>query len=116
MKVIFAYKSYICTLTKCDTMWVVRQADDPFVCFGAKPNKGLGLEISDETGNGGVRGPREARKGELVKEPKEGELAKEPGEGQLVKRDAERQSRTGAEGTSQDELAVQCWTVSRRRQ
>ena len=22
-------------------MWVVRQADDPFVCFGAKPNKGL---------------------------------------------------------------------------
>ena len=22
-------------------MWVVRQADDPFVCFDAKPNKGL---------------------------------------------------------------------------
>ena len=37
----------------CDTMWVVRQADDPFVCFGAKPNKGLGFEISDETGSGG---------------------------------------------------------------
>ena len=25
----------------CDTMWVERQADDFFVCFGAKPNKGL---------------------------------------------------------------------------
>ena len=34
-------------------MWVVRQADDHFVCFGAKPNKELGLEISDETGSGG---------------------------------------------------------------
>ncbi len=43
-------------------MWVVCQADDPFVCFGAKPNKGLGLEISDETGSeGGKAGPREAR-------------------------------------------------------
>ena len=31
----------------CDTMWVDRQTDDPFVCLGAKPNKGLGLEISD---------------------------------------------------------------------
>ena len=42
-------------------MCVVRQADDPFVCFGAKPNKGLGLEISDETGSGEKRGLREAR-------------------------------------------------------
>ena len=42
-------------------MWVVRQADDPFVCFGAKPNKVLGLVISDETGSGGERGPRETR-------------------------------------------------------
>ena len=25
---------------------MVRQADDPFVCFGAKPDKGFGLEIS----------------------------------------------------------------------
>ena len=25
----------------CDTMKGVRQADDIFVCFGAKPNKGL---------------------------------------------------------------------------
>ena len=24
----------------------VRQADDPFVCFGVKPDKGFGLEIS----------------------------------------------------------------------
>ena len=27
----------------------VRQADDPFVCFGAKPDKRFGLEISDTT-------------------------------------------------------------------
>ena len=27
-------------------MSVVRQADDSFVCFGAKPDKGFGLEIS----------------------------------------------------------------------
>ena len=25
---------------------MVRQADDPFVCFGVKPDKGFGLEIS----------------------------------------------------------------------
>ena len=30
-------------------MYVVRQADDPFVCFGAKPDKGFGLEISTGT-------------------------------------------------------------------
>ena len=30
----------------CDTTWVVRQADDPFVCFGAKPNKGLSSRSS----------------------------------------------------------------------
>ena len=43
-------------------MWVVRQAEDPFVSFGAKPNKGLGLEIPDQTRSGGEKaGPREAR-------------------------------------------------------
>ena len=26
----------------------VRQADDLFVCFGAKADKGFGLEISDD--------------------------------------------------------------------
>ena len=29
----------------------VRQADDPFVCFGEKPDKGFRLEISDTTGS-----------------------------------------------------------------
>ena len=29
-------------------MLVVRQADDPFVCFGAKPDKGSELEISTQ--------------------------------------------------------------------
>ena len=56
----------------CDTMWVVRQADDPFVCFGAKPNKKLGFDISDETGSvGGKWGPWEAR-GQLAMEPRVG--------------------------------------------
>ena len=27
-------------------MWVVREADDPFVCFGAKPNEGLSSRSS----------------------------------------------------------------------
>ena len=27
-------------------MWVVHQVDDPFVCFGAKPNKGLSSRSS----------------------------------------------------------------------
>ena len=58
-------------------MWVVRQADDPFVYFGAKLNQGLGLEISDEAGIGrGKAGPRESREGKLAKEPREGRLAK----------------------------------------
>ena len=30
---------------------MVRQADDSFVYFGAKPDKGFGLEISDATGS-----------------------------------------------------------------
>ena len=29
----------------------VRQADDPFVCFGMEADKGFGLEISDATGS-----------------------------------------------------------------
>ena len=73
-------------------MWVVRQADEPFVCFGAKPTKGLGLEISDETGSGGGK--------ELAKEPREGQLAKEPRERQLVERETQRGSQEWtAEGT-----------------
>ena len=83
----------------CDSMWEICQADDPFVCFGAKSNKGLGLEISNETGSGGEGGPREAR----------GELAKEPREGHLMQRGSWERA---AEGTSQDELAVLDWQRS----
>ena len=36
----------------CDTMGCVCQADDLFVCFGAKPKQRPELEISDETGSG----------------------------------------------------------------
>ena len=89
-------------------MWMVHQADDPFVCFDAKPKKGLGLEISDETGSGGGKAdPGEVRE-ELAKEPREGQLAKEPREEELAKRYAERQSRTD----SSPELT----TVGRRKQ
>ena len=31
----------------CDTMYVVHLADDPFVYFGTKPDKGFGHEIRD---------------------------------------------------------------------
>ena len=58
-------------------MWVVRQADDHFVCFGVKPNKGLGLKISNETGSErGKAGPREAR-GELAKGTQRGAVGEE---------------------------------------
>ena len=95
------------------------------LCFGTKPNKGLGLGISDETRSGrGKAGLREARgavskgtqRGSVGEGTQRGAVGKGTQRGQLAKRDAERQSRTGAEGTSQDELAVQCWMVSRRRQ
>ena len=51
-------------------MKVVRQADDPFVCFGAKLDKGFGLEISTwpEVGKG-------TRVGELDKGTQRSQLA-----------------------------------------
>ena len=59
-------------------MWVVRQADDFFVYFGAtRPEEG------------------EERQ---VREKPEGQLAKEPREGQSAKGDAERQSTTEGRG------------------
>ena len=58
-------------------MRVVRQADDPFVCFGAKPNKGLGLEISEGDRKWGRKG-----------------VGKGTQRGQLAKRDRKRQSTT----------------------
>ena len=46
---------------QCDTIWMVRQADDLFV-WARNPNIKLELEISDETGSGGGKeGPREDR-------------------------------------------------------
>ena len=91
--------------------WYARQTISlscSFLClFWRETKQRSELEIPDETGSGGGKaGPREAR----------GQLTKEPREGQLAKRDAERQSRMGAEGSIQDGLGVQCWTVSKRRQ
>ena len=45
-----------------DIMECVRQEDNLFVCFGAKPEQRPETEISDEAGSGGGKeGPREAR-------------------------------------------------------
>ena len=93
----------------CDTMWVVRQADDPFVCFGAKPNKGLSSRS--------LTRPEVGEKRQLPKEPRECLLAKEPWEGQLAKRDAEKQSRTNSIRDQSRWVSSPEWTtVSRRRQ
>ena len=58
---------------------MVRQADDPFVCFSAKSNKGLRIEKSPKP---------EVGEGTRVEELEEGtqrkELAKGDAEGQLV--------------------------------
>ena len=35
----------------CDNMKGVRQVDDPFVCFGTKPDQRFGLEISEVAGS-----------------------------------------------------------------
>ena len=53
-------------------MWVVRQADDSFVCFGAKPEKGFGLEISTRPEVG-----RERESLSWKKEPTEGSWRRE---------------------------------------
>ena len=47
-------------------MLVVHQADDPFVCFGAKPNKGLSLRSStrQEVGKGTLEKGVEKRNSE----------------------------------------------------
>ena len=98
----------VLTQNHCDTMWVVHQVDDFFVCFGAKPNKGLSLRSSMSL---------EVGEEKLVQEKPERSWQKEPREGQLAKGNPERvswwrETQRGswewtAEGTSQDELAVQ---------
>ena len=40
------------SVIRCNTMQVVRQADDSFVCFGAKPDKGFWTRDLDVTGSG----------------------------------------------------------------
>ena len=90
----------------CDTMWVVGQADDFFVYFGATPNKGLNSRSPTRPEVGGER---------QVREKPEGQLAKEPGEGQLAKRDAERQSRTDSGRDWSRWVSSPEWTTVRRR-
>ena len=56
----------------------VCQADDHFVCFGAKPDKGFGLEISDATGSRQGKASQE-----LEERTQRRQLATGDGEGQL---------------------------------
>ena len=89
-------------------MWVVRQADDPFVYFGMKPNKGLSSrsstrpEVDKGTPEKGVgkKEPREARR-ELAKGDAEGKSTTDSRRDQS----GEIESR-GSEEDRQDEFAV----------
>ena len=101
----------------CDTMWVVRQADYPFLCFGAKPNKGLSLEIANETGiGGGKAGAREAREA-VGKRTPERTVGKGTQREELAKGDAEKESRTDSRrGQSRWVSSPESTTVSRRKQ
>ena len=51
----------------------VRQADDPFVCFGAKPDKGFGLEISTRS-----KVDKGTQRSQLVTGEAEGQLESTP--------------------------------------
>ena len=58
----------------------VRQADDPFVCFAAKPDKGFGLEISD-----GIRNRRgNSRESGVGRRNPQEQLATGEAKGQLA--------------------------------
>ncbi len=58
---------------------MVRQADDPFVYFDAKLDKGFGLGISNKNGSGrGKAGPREDR-ASVGKETQRGVGEERPG-------------------------------------
>ena len=84
----------------CVTMWVVCQADDPFVCFGAKPNKGLRLEIFDEIGSGEEGGPREDR-WSVGKGNQRGSVGKGTQRRSVGEERRREVVENGAEGTSQ---------------
>ena len=73
----------------CDTIWLVHQADDLFVCFGAKPKQRAWTRDLPCNRKWRRKGRSEKRQGELTKEPREGS-----------------RQRT-AEETSRREIAVQ---------
>ena len=80
-------------------MWVVHQADDPFV-LARNQTKAWAWDLWQDQKWG--------RKEQLAKEHTEGQLAKETSEGARWRRETQKDSRERrAEGTSQDELAVQ---------
>ena len=87
-------------------MWVVRQADDPFVCFGAKPDKGFGLEISTWPEVGRERQSESETKGlrrrQLAKSDASGQSTPDSRSDQLA---WERESPDQWKKTGQDGLA-----------
>ena len=58
---------FFCIRLLCDTMWVVRQVDYLFVCFGAKPKQRAWARISRETEVDEERKVREKTEGESIK-------------------------------------------------
>ena len=89
-------------------MWVVHQAEDPFVCFGAEPNKGLSSRSSMKLELG--KGTPETS---CKKEPREGSWRRETQEQSTTNirsQSGEIESR-GSEEDREDEFAV----LSRQR-
>ena len=83
MNYVIKFDIFVKILKPCDTMKGVCQVDDPFVCFGAKPDKGFGLEISDATGSRQGNASQELEKGiqrrQLVTGDGEGQLGVDTG-------------------------------------
>ena len=93
-----------CIILKCDSMWVVREADDFFVCFGANPNRALSSRSPMRPEMGEERQVRD--------KPERVSWQRNP-ERISWRRETQRGSRERtAEGTSQDELTVQSWQRS----
>ena len=80
---------------------MVHQTDDPFVCFGANPDKGFGLEIFEETGSWIGKDDPRSQRGSWRRETQRGSRQRTSEE--TSRREIESR---GSEEDSQDEFAV----------
>ena len=92
-------RKWIFSYNSCDTMWVVRQADDPCVCFGAKPNKGLSSRS--------LTRPKVGEKKPVGKGTQSGSVGKGSQRGGWWRETQGGSRERTAVGTSQDELEFQ---------